>query len=494
MSEISTPNLDKAKQLFLSGLEHFNQRQYTKALHLFEESLKLAPNRESTLTNLAATLIRLDKNQEAKILCDELILTNPQNLEAHLNLGLANHNLKNYQEALLSFNKAIGLDPDHPETWSNKGITLNSLKQYDEALIHYDKAIQLKPHYSEAWSNKGNTLNELNRHDEALIHYDQAIQLKPDYFDSYWNKSLTCLAIEDFHHGWNLYDYRWKKSEPTVYRHGELNELTSLNNLSQKNILVWYEQGYGDTIQFSRYVSELIKMGAIVTFEVQKPLLNIFRNHLDCMIVDEAGSKEKFDFQVPLMSLPKLFNTNISNIPQPILIKPSQEHIHRWREKLDLSDRQLNIGIATSGNPNHKNDLNRSMPLSYLSPLVDHAKFFLIQKELNPIDQKDVSQIKNIVYLGDQINDFVDTASIIENLDLVISVDTSLIHLAGSLNKNSYLMLPWCPEWRWLLERVDSPWYPSIKIFRQESIGNWNSVIQKIKHAILNMHDFYFKK
>lgn len=484
MSDISTENLNKAKQLFLTGLEKFHQQQFIKAHDLFKESLKLAPNRESTLTNLAATLIKLDKNQEAKNLCNEIITHNPKNSEAYLNLGLANHNLKNFSEALLNFNKTIQLDPQYPEAWSNKGITLNSLEQYDQAIAHYDKAIKLKPHYPEAWSNKGNTLSNLNRYDEALVHYDQAIQLKPDYFDSYWNKSLTCLVIEDFHNGWNLYDYRWKKSEPTEYRHGELNELSTLSDLNKKNILVWHEQGYGDTIQFSRYIPELIKTGANITLEVQKPLINIFRNHLNCLIITEVKNTEKFDFQIPLMSLPKLFNTNINNIPRSLSISPAQEHIQLWRKKLSLSDRQLNIGIATSGNPNHKNDSNRSMPLSYLSPLLGYANFFLIQKELNLIDREFIKQNKNILFLGDQIHDFVDTASIIENLDLVISVDTSLIHLAGSLNKKSFLMLPWCPEWRWLLERVDSPWYSSIKIFRQESIGNWNSVIQSIKKEI----------
>lgn len=271
------------------------------------------------------------------------------------------------------------------------------------------------------------------------------------------------------------------------HRHNHLPELESLDNLTNKTILVWWEQGLGDTIQFSRYISMLTSLGAKVTFEVQKPLLSLFTNQTSYSVTSETENNSNFDFQVALLSLPKLFNTEIKNIPNPTALYIAPKKILKWNKKVKLSNKNLNVGLAISGNPNHKNDSNRSMSLSDLSPLLDCGNFFLIQKELNGIDINELNTNKNIKFLGDQINDFVDTASIIINMDLIISVDTSLIHLAGSLNKNSYLLLPWCPEWRWLLDRTDSPWYPSIKIFRQQSLGSWDSVIQDIKNNLLNL-------
>jgi hypothetical protein len=222
-------------------------------------------------------------------------------------------------------------------------------------------------------------------------------------------------------------------------------------------------------------------LGASVTFEVPKPLLRLFKNQKKLVITSELENHSKFDFQVPLLSLPKLFNTRIDSIPKPYPIQITPEDIYSWKKKLNLSDKKLNIGLAISGNPNHKNDSNRSMKLDHVPTLLDFGEFFLLQKEINQIDFDDLNNKMSLNFLGNDIDDFIDTASIIMNMDLIISVDTSLIHLAGSLNKRSYLMLPWCPEWRWLLVRPDSPWYPSIKIFRQKSLGDWSSVIEDIK-------------
>ena len=225
-------------------------------------------------------------------------------------------------------------------------------------------------------------------------------------------------------------------------------------------------------------------MGVNVTFEVQKPLSRLFTEQKKLVIISESENHSKFDFQIPLLSLPKLFNTGIDSIPNQLLIQTKSDDISIWRKKLNISDKKLNIGLAISGNPNHKNDSNRSMKLDDIFPLLDVGEFFLLQKEISQFDLDNLNQKMNLNFLGDRIDDFIDTASIIMNMDLIISVDTSLIHLAGSLNKRSYLMLPWCPEWRWLLDRSDSPWYPSVKIFRQKAFGDWNSVIEDIKYEL----------
>jgi tetratricopeptide (TPR) repeat protein len=462
---------------------------HDEALTHYEQAIYLKSDFAEAWRRKGISLFYLKRFNEALVQYDHAIQLNPDYAEAWSNKGVSLNALKRYDEALAHYDQAIQLNPDYAEAWSNKGVSLNILKRYDEALAHYDQAIQLNPGYAEAWSNKGISLNALKRYDEALAHYDQAIQLNPNYSDAYWNKGLTNLLLTKFDEGWDLYKHRWGKINSEKYRHHQFNELLYIDNLEKKNILVWHEQGLGDSIQFSRYIPQLIKLGANVTFQVQKPLFKLFKKQLSCSVIADTAIESRFDFQVPLLNLPQLFKTNLSNIPSAINFHPTNDDISLWKNKLNLSEKKLNIGVAFSGNSNHTNDLSRSISLNDFSSLFEYGEFFLIQKELNQIDKEKLNQFKNVFFLGDQINDFVDTASIIMNMDLIISVDTSLIHLAGSLNKVSYLMLPWSPEWRWLLDRSDSPWYPSIEIFRQQTLGDWDSVINQIKLKIgLNLH------
>jgi len=467
--------------LYYLGSAQLKLNLYEKAAGSFKQSIEKAGAFFEALHDLATTYGHLGKIQEALSCYLDCLKLNQNSHELYFNIAKCFDDLKHHEQAIEHYDKALKIKPDFQKAWYNKALALYDLNRFDEALFHYDKAIHLQPSYAEAWSNRGETLRSLKRFSEALSHYDQAIQLRPDLFDTYWNKSLALLSLGNFKDGWGLYSYRWKRNNPDKYRHNNINELKSLDNLTSKSILVWHEQGLGDSIQFSRYISKLIDLGANVTFEVQKPLLRIFTTQKNLAITSQVESHSKFDFQVPLLSLPKLFNTSIHSIPNPTPIQITPEDISNWKKKLNISDKKLNIGLAISGNPNHKNDSNRSMKLDDISPLFDVGEFFLLQKEINRVDLDNLNKKMNLNFLGDDIDDFVDTASIIMNMDLIISVDTSLIHLAGSLNKRSYLMLPWCPEWRWLLDRSDSPWYPSIKIFRQKSLGDWNSVIEDIK-------------
>ncbi len=510
-SSDSDANFNLAKALSETG-------NYVESIKYYKTTIKLNPKQPQAWLNFGKSLCHLHDHIEALSNYDRAIELKPDYAEAWFNKGITLHDLKRYEEALAHYDIAIELKPDYAEAWFNKGITLHDLKRYEEALAHYDTATRLKPDYVEAWSNQGVVLHDLTRYEEAislyeraillkpdcvdawsnrgislqmlkryqeaLSHHDHAIQLDPLHFDSYWNKSLIYLSLGDFHNGWELYNYRWKRSVSDKYRYSMISELKSIHAIANKSILVWHEQGYGDSIQFSRYVYELIKLGANVTFEVQKPLLDIFPSIKNMTLTCEPNINSEFDFQVPLLSLPNLFNNNIENIPSPSPIKISPEDILKWKNKLNLSNKKLNIGLAISGNPNHKNDVNRSMSLSDISPLLDYGQFFLIQNGINRINFHSSYESMGVYFLGDEIHSFVDTASILMNMDLIISVDTSLIHLAGSLNKEAYLMLPWCPEWRWLLDRSDTPWYSSVKIFRQESMGNWGSVTKKIKNEL----------
>ena len=441
-------NFEIAKKHFLNGLAHLKNDKFLEAELHFLRSLDLIPDRVSTLTNLSATQIKLKKFSDARIHSQKAISLDKSNSEAYLNLGLI------YQEE----------------------------KNFTSALEFFDLSLKLNPSYPEALSNQGATLNELKRYDEALASYDKSISLKPDYSDAYWNQALSHLVTGNFESGWKNYEYRWKKTKAEPMRHQEFPLLTDLNEISGKNVLVWSEQGYGDTIQFSRFIEKLIELKADVIFEVQEPLKELLQNSfLHPKVISQEESTGVIDFQIPLVSLPLLFSTNFDNIPSTnSYIRADEENLIFWRDKLNSKNKKMNIGVACSGNKNHLNDKNRSMDLRFFEPIADKVNLFLIQKDLREKDQDFLSQYPDIKFLGEEIKSFNDSASIIQAMDLIITVDTSLAHLSGALGKRTFILLPWNPEWRWLLDRQDSPWYPTAKLFRQPSRDNWEEVIKEV--------------
>lgn len=460
-------------------------KKFDYALDNYERAIEINSNYVEAWCNKGNVLHALKKFDEALSCYNKAIELKPNYAEAWFNKGSVFEKEKRYEEAMINYERAIQIKPDYSDAWLSKGNVFEELKLYDKALAHYDKAIKFKPNFAKAWLNKGYALHEIKKFDEALLCYDKSIELKPNYAEAWFNKSITKLLNGNFDEGLNLYEYRWKKNDFELYRYNRFVKLSSLENIYNKKILVWHEQGLGDVIQFSRFIPELVKLNADVTFEVQKDLVSFFQGKIQCVITSEINKESKFDYQIPLLSLPKLFNLKIESIPEPSNIIIDSEIINSRKKKLKLSNKRKNIGVAISGSPTNKNNSKRSIPLKYFKSLLKYGSFFLIQKEINQTDLDFINQNREITYVGDQIKNISDTASIVENMDLIISVDTSLIHIAGTLKKKSFLMLPWCPEWRWLLDRSDTPWYPTVKIFRQEFIENWDSVIKKIKNELV---------
>jgi hypothetical protein len=259
--------------------------------------------------------------------------------------------------------------------------------------------------------------------------------------------------------------------------------MESLENVQGKRVLVWSEQGFGDNLQFERYIPKLIELGAIVTFEVQPPLADLFKEQYACSLISKGDSIGEMDLQIPLLSLPLLFRTNLESIPANIpYIQVATAKVKEWGSKLALSQEKLNIGIACSGNIHFdlKNGNKRPIPLESFSKLSNEHNLFLIQKEIRDADQIALRTLKNIHQLGDHIQTFEDTAAIIENMDLIISIDTSLAHLAGALGQKVLILLPWCPDWRWLVAGTHSPWYPTATLFRQSSMQGWGSLMEEV--------------
>jgi len=436
-----------AKKHFLDGLNLLDMKRYEEAEFHFLESLNLMPDRISTLINLSATQIKLKKFSDAK----------------------------KYSE------KAIELDNSCTEALINLGVINREQGKFIPALEVFEVALKLKPDYYEAWANKGIALHELKRYDEALASYDQAISFKPDLYDAYWGKALIQLALGNFKDGLKNYEYRLERTSAYPKRHQEFPLLTNLNQASGKRVLVWSEQGHGDTIQFSRFIKNLNDLNIDIIFEVQAGLKTLLEQSIKhAKVICEGTPFGRVDFQIPLMSLPLLLELDIHDIQNDPYLEDSKEDSIFWKKNLSVANNKLNIGIACSGNEQHINDKNRSIDLKFFQPIADQANLFLIQKDLRKKDQDFLRAHPEIKFLGEEIKSFNDSASIIQAMDLIITVDTSLAHLSGALGKSTLILIPRNPEWRWLLDRQDSPWYPTAKIFRQPHSGHWETVIEDI--------------
>ena len=422
--------------------------------------------------------------KKTRLLLLKVLKLQSNNFDAIHLLGVLSGIEDNHHKAFNYFKVATKIKPKNHLAHFNLAKALSKLGNDTEAIEHYSTSIKLKSDYAEAWNNKGVSHSNLKQYEESLSYYDQAIKLKPDYAEALYGKAETKLILGDFQDGWNLYMLRWKQEDFEIYRYPQFKKLESTNNLDNKKILIWYEQGIGDIIQFSRYIPKLINLGAIITFEVPKDLTSFFKKQFDCEVTDYISTKQLFDYQTPLLNLPFLFKTLINTIPLNQSYLKVQEKIIDWKEKLKLSKNKFNVGIAVSGNPNYPDNHIRSIPLEKMKSLFQQANFFIIQKELDTKDKIFLKDSTHIKFLGDDINNFLDTAAIVENMDLIISIDTSLIHLAGALGKKSFLLLSWASEWRWLIDRSDSPWYKSIKIFRQKFIDDWDSVINEVQFEL----------
>jgi tetratricopeptide (TPR) repeat protein len=463
-------------------------KRFDDAITHYDKALSLKPDHHQAWTDKGVALHELKRYEEAITHYDKALSLKPDHHHAWSNKGNTLHELKQYEEAIAHYDKALSLKPDNAKAWSNKGVTLHVLKRLDEAIAHYDKALSLKPDNAKAWSNKGVTLHELKRLDEAIAHHDKALSLKPDYHDASWNKSLSLLLQGDFENGLLLYESRWtseKISEIAGKRFFDGPSWLGAESIQDKTILLYGEQGFGDFIQFCRYAKKVADLGAKVILEAPRPLAGLMENLEGVSQLVIKGEKLPFfDYQCPLLSLPLAFKTNLDTIPNPsgyINLVNHPDKIMEWKERLGLKSK-LRVGLVWSGNPNHENDHNRSILLWDILPfLPNQYEYISLQKEVRGIDNSTLDSNPHILNFASHLNDFLDTAALIDNLDLVISVDTSVAHLSGALGKKTLLLLPNVPDWRWLLDRVDSPWYPSMKLYRKTFISDWKSVLDRVK-------------
>ena len=481
---------------------HSNRADALTALERFEEALSacdraltLRPDFVEAHANRGNALHELRRFQEALASHDRALTLRPDYAEAHSNRGNALHELKRFEEALASYDRALTLRPDYAEAHSNRGNALQELKRFEEALASYDRALALRGDLAEAYSNRGNALKELARFDEALASYEAALAVRPDFADAHFNEAMCRLLIGDLHRGWQKSEWRWETEQ---IRNGKRSFSQPLwlgsDDIAGKTILLHAEQGLGDTIQFGRYAPLVAARGAHVILEVQGPLRDLMGTLSGSVRIVSAGDLlPDFDLHCPLLSLPLAFATQLETIPSATPYLCAHEGKTRaWRERLGRHHKPR-IGLAWAGNPRkelpgaNRIDGQRSIAVDRLAPLfqVTACEFFSLQKGDDAVRQlRDSALRQQVIDCTDDLHDFSDTAALIENLDLVISVDTSVAHLAGALGKPFWLLNRYNTCWRWLLDREDSPWYPTARLFRQDATREWDPVIERVAAAL----------
>ncbi len=457
------------------------------ALASYDRALALRPEQADVLSNRGNTLLALGRVDEAIASYDRALAARPDFPEAFCNRGSALEKLQRWDEALASYDRALKLRPDYANALYNRGNVMKSLERYSDALADYDRALALRPRHADAYNNRGQVLKELFRYDEALASYDTALALQSEHTMARCNAAAMRLLTGDFERGWADYEWRWKK--PSVVRTNR-NFRQPLwlgaEPIAGKTILLHAEQGQGDTIQFSRYVPLVAARGAQVIFEVQKPLQALMADFAgSAQVVARGDALPAFDVHCPLMSLPLAFGTLLETVPvAPAYLRAPPERLTKWQTWLAPA-RRPRIGLAWSGNPGHERDRERSIRLRALLPLLDTgATVISLQKDVRPDDAAVLGERGDILNAGGEFADFSDTAAVISQLDLVISVDTSVAHLAGALGRPVWILLTRMPDFRWLLDRDDSPWYPSARLFRQDRDRAWDPVVARVRAAL----------
>ena len=478
------------------GLALMSLARYDEARQSFERTLQLAPGSVPTLIWRGKCYLELGRPAEALASLQQARTLAPQDFAAHFQLGIALARLNRKEEAVAAFGAAIACNARSAEAFNNRGAVLVRLFRPQEALADFQRAIELSPGYADAYVNYGNTLKGLGQYTAASNQLDHALTLKPGDLVARWSKALIHLALGNFAAGWPLYESRLEL-EPArkLQRNFNRPRWTGAEPLAGRSVLVHAEQGLGDTLQFARYIRPLEERGARVFFEVQPVLTELLRSlPTQATLLARGEPLPDTDFHSPLLSLPLALQTQLDTIPGGVpYLSVASEAERAWGERLAaLPGRK--IGILWHGNPEAEQISAlqaRSFPLAAAAPLARLAGITLISLQKGPgAEQREqVEFADRIVQLTDPLHMgpaelATETAPILKGLDLVITADTALAHLAGALGVRVWLVLQSVPDWRWLVDRTDSPWYPTMRLFRQRTAGNWGEVFEGIAQEI----------
>lgn len=484
--------------------------QWSAALQRYDQALALAPDNADVHSNRSVALGVLGQYDAALASAQRAVALQPTSAQHHYNVGNALRDLHQNEDAVAAYDRALASQADYVRAHSNRGVVLQKLGRLGHAIVSYDRAIALDNKAAHAHYNRGTVLHELQQLDAALGSYDRALQAQPDYPEAHWNKSLALLLAGNFSQGLPLYEWRWhpRNRGPSAAVFTQALWLGS-TALAGKTLLLHAEQGLGDTLMFCRYADLLRSWGARVLLEVPQPLHRLLRglDGVDQLLV-QGQTRGDFDLHCPLLSLPLAVETyrastgpdaQAATLATPfgtpdknakLAYLAADEGLRStWNAtltKLENAHTQSpvprpRVGIVWRGSSTHANDHNRSLPLAeLLAHLPPSCQYVALQKEPTPDDAATLQDNPHILQLGPELNDFADTAALLACLDHVVCVDTAVAHLAGAMGLTVSLLLPFTPDWRWQLGRTDSPWYPTLRLYRQQQRLQWGAPLQAL--------------
>ena len=504
-NNIKQKNFINANKIFKKGLKYFPNnldllnhyffflykiKDFKKALTIINKIIFIDNKSAVSFSNRSIIYLKMDEYQNALNDIDHCIFLNSKEDEYYNSKSIILNKMRNYKEALECLEKAIKLSPGKEIYYYNKGNTLSRLGFYQKAIAEYKNAIAININHYKSYYGLGVANEELNQQKEAMPYYETAIKIKQDYYPALMAKSRLLIRNGDFDQGWKLYEYRWAQEDKLSLPPGHNAPLWIGNqNLENKTILLQFEQGLGDTIQFCRYVVLFKQFSCKVILRVQKPLFGLMQaSFYDdfIQVISEEKNIPQHDFYCPLMSLPLAFKTTTQTIPNRIPYLFTDRNTQQKWSKIFGEKKKIRIGLAWRGNPNHKNDLKRSFALEdVIDVLSDKFDWVSLQNNLKENEIQILNNNKFFLEYRDKINDFLDLAAICELVDKIITVDTSVLHLSGSLGKKTKLILPYYPDFRWMNDDFKSSWYPEVRIYKHDVDSSWKKILLKIQDDLI---------
>jgi len=493
-----SPKNRQAHSLWQQGLHFYHQQQFDAALAAYGQVIALNPDFADVYVDRGLLYMDIQHHELALADLSRAVELNPDSFDACNHLGLVLLALKHFRPALECFEKALELNPSSGEVYNSIGVAFAGNGQLDIAREYYEKALKLNPELGAAFCNLANTFSRLNEYDAAMEYFDKALALDPEDAQANANKSLSLLVQARFDEGWPLYEYRFKANPKRLEKMNVPGRLwLGTQSIRDKTILLSHEAGFGDTIQFSRYAALVSALGAKVILHVQPALSDVMKTlkgvdgviaHNEALTPETLDQYPPFDVYCPLMSLPLAFKTTFETIPgRTPYLSADPVKVAAWESRLGRKTKPR-VGLVWSGNPQFHNDQKRSIMLPQFLPyLPDNCDYISLKKEVNDIDRIIFAAMTEWKHYEEELADFSDTAALCALMDVVVSVDTSVAHLSGALGKPTWLMLPFSPDWRWLLGRRDSPWYPGMRLYRQNEPGNWNDVFEDVRRDLLGL-------
>ncbi|MGD0389079.1 MAG: tetratricopeptide repeat protein [Tepidisphaeraceae bacterium] len=461
--------------------------QLDEAISSCREALRLQGDYADAHYNLSVALFDKKRFEESIAATRHVLRLKPDLAEAHNNLGDALYLTGQIDQAVAAYEQAIRLKPGLSDTRLKLGNIYRETDRLDDAIAAYSGAIQSRPDWAEAHNDLANVLGEKGQIDEAIAACRQAIRLKPDFVGAHLNLAGKLLLQGNFQQGWPEYEWRWRAEDSQLLGRKLAQPQWDGRELKGQTILIHAEQGIGDFIQFVRYVPLVARRGGRVLLFCSRDVIPLLKHFPDIAQVLTGSPLPKFDTHCPLVSLPLAFQTRLDSIPASIpYLNPDPARVETWQQKLGPAGGELRVSLTWAGNPVFKGDRTRSLTLERLAPLgaMRDVRFYALQRGPAAEQAKSPPPGLELANLGPELNDIGDTAAVMSLMDLIITTDTSVPHLAGALGRPVWLMLQFAPDFRWLLEREDSPWYPTMRLFRQKSPGDWNGVIGRVAEAL----------